>query len=243
MSAVSTARNLLDAALRRGDGTVAARQSLTAAEQAEARDRAAHDRVLSQMEQARADAIAKQVRVGAKELADAILAECDSILPGFEPTVTIESHHLTLLLEGRSRLADVQAAKDELDADLDTLRARLADVDGQLAALQAKPDRTEADNGQAHFLLLDKADIRALIEAAGAQRDALVFPDVSGLERQWTKAKADARHGALHQTMLELETRLLATAQTVSADIGLAEVRYRYVPSPVMRQAVARSIV
>lgn len=243
MSAVSTARNLLNAALRRGDGTVSARQSLTAAEQAEARDRAAHDRVLSQMEQARADAIAKQVRVEVKELADAILAECDSILPGFEPPVPIESHRLALLLEAKSRLADVQGARDELDADLDTLRARLADVDGQLAALQAKPDRGEADNGAAHFLLLDQADIRALIQAAEAQRDALEFPDVSGLERQWTKAKADARHAALHQVMLELEARLLATAQTVASDIGLAETRHRYVPSPLMRQAVSRSIV
>ena len=243
MVAVETARNLLNSALRRGENTVAARKSLTAAEQAEARERETNDRLLSQMEKARADAIAKQVQTDCAQLRAAIMAECQAILPGFEPPITIESHHLTLLLEARSRHADVVAARDELDADLDTLRARLADVETQLSALQAKPSRTEADNGAAHFLLLDRADIRALMEAAEAQKEALVFPDLSGLERDWRRAQAAARHGALRRVMVELEARLLDAAHTVAADVGLADTQHRYSPSAAMRQACARSIV
>jgi len=234
---------LLHSALRRGEGTTKARKELTAAEAAEAKERETNDRLLSQMAKARAAAIGKQVEKDCESLRADILAECQAILPGFEPAVAIESHHLTLLLEARSRRADVEAARDELDADLDTLRARLADVEGQLAALQAKADRTEADNGAAHFLLLDQADIRALMEAAEAQKEALVFPDLSGLDRQWTRAKANARHSAMHRVMVELEGRLLDTAQVVANDIGLADTANRYVPSAAMRQAVARSIV
>ena len=243
MVAVETARNLLNSALRRGEGTAKARKELGAALAAEAKERETNDRLLGQMAKARADAIAKQVEKDCESLRADILAECQGVLPGFEPAVAIESHHLTLLLEARSRHADVVAARDELDADLDTLRARLADVETQLSALQAKPSRTEADNGAAHFLLLDRADIRALMEAAEAQREALQFPDLSGLDRQWTRAKANARHSAMHRVMVELEARLLDAAHTVAADVGLADTQHRYSPSAAMRQAVARSIV
>lgn len=241
--AVSTAKNLLHNTLRRGGSTAQARKDLTDAEQAETKERAATDKILAETEKAHADAIRKQVEAECGLLREDITAECESILPGFEPEFVIESHHLTLLLEGRARHAETLAAQDELDGDLKNLTARRVEVEGQLAALHAKPERSDTENGQAHFLVLDQADIKALIEAATAQRDALVLPDLSGLERRWKKARADARHAALKQVMTELESRLLTMAHTVSADVGLAETRHRYVPSPEMRQAVSRSIV
>lgn len=241
--ALTTAKFMLNAALRRGDNTVKARRELTEAEQAEARDRDAHDRLLAQMEQASAESVGQAVAAECAALRADILAECAAILPGFAPAIVIESHRLALLLEGRARHADMVAARDELDADLENLQARLADVEGQLAALHAKPERTDVENGTAHFLVLDQADIKALMTAAGAQKDTLQLPDLSGLERRWTKARADARHGALKLVMVELEGRLLATAHSVAADVGLADTQHRYVPSPEMRQAVSRSIV
>ena len=241
--AVSTARAALHSAIRAGKDTLKPRRELTDAEQAQARERAANDRLLAQMEKARADAIGKSVEAECAQLRAEIEAECQAVLPGFPVAVSVESHRLVMLLEAKARADEIAAARAELQHDLENLNIRLAETQTAIGQLHAKPDRSEADNGQAHFLLLDQADIKALIEAATAQLEELTLPALGDLERGWGKAKADARHRALHGVVLELERRLIAVAHQIAADIGLADTANRYVPSAAMRQAVSRSIV
>ncbi len=242
--AVASARAMLNNAIRACRDTFTARKELTAAEQAAARERAANDNLLGQMQKARADAISRQVRGETKELTDAIKAECQSVLPGFAPDVTVESHRLTLLLEAKSRLADIQAARNELQHDLENLRTRLGEVETQIAAIHAGDDRSDAAMGRVHMLGLDRSDIAALIEAAAAQMEALELPALGDLERGWLAAKTEARFRARAAVMGELERRLLDLATEARAILGPGqhpELRYR--PNAVMRQAAQQAIV
>ena len=242
--AVSTARTMLNSALRRGEDTLKPRRELTEAEQAQAREKAASDRLLAQMEKARADAIGKSVSAEVAQLRAEIETECQAVLPGFQVDVTVESHRLTMLLEARSRRDEVETARAQLEHDLENLRVRLGEVESQIASLHAKPDRSEADNGSAHFLLLDQADIKALIEAATAQLESLEPPALGDLERQWRDARLQARFRARAAVMLELESRLLNLAVEARDTLGpgqLPDLRYR--PCALMRQAAQQTIV
>lgn len=242
--AVTGARNLLHSAIRAGRDTLAPRKALTEAEQAQAREKAANDRILAQAEKARADAVRKDVGAECSRLKAEIEAECAAVLPGFQVDVVIEQHRLTALLEARARREEVETARAELDHDLENLRVRLGEVESQIASLHAKPDRSEADNGSAHFLLLDQADIKALIEAATAQLESLEPPALGDLERQWRDARLQARFRARAAVMLELESRLLNLAVEARDTLGpgqLPDLRYR--PCALMRQAAQQTIV
>ena len=242
--AVASARDMLHSAIRAGADTLKPRRELTEAEAAQAREKAISDKILAQAEKARRDAIARSVEAECMELRSAILAECAAALPGYAVDVVIESHRLTQLLEARSRADEIQAARAELQHDLENLNTRLADVESQIASLHAKPDRSEADNGQAHFLLLDQADIKALIEAATAQLESLELPALGDLERQWRDAQLQARFRARAGLMLELEARLLRMAQEARDTLGpgqYPDLRFR--PSALMRQAAQATII
>ena len=240
--AVQSARQMLHSAIRAGKDTLKPRRELTEAEQAEARERAANDAILSQMEQARADAIAKEVHAECAQLYAEILAECAEYLPNFEPTITVESHRLTALLEARGRADAALAAKAELENDIATLTSRLAEIQTAIDQLHAKPDRSEADNGRAHFLMLDRSDLAALIEAAQSQLEALEIPPLADLQRAWNEAQIAARFGARRQVMTALEARLMAMAVEARDSVGHAAF-LRYTPSAVMRQAAQQAIV
>ena len=242
--AVASARDMLHSAIRAGADTLKPRRELTEAEAAQAREKAISDKILAQAEKARRDAIARSVEAECMELRSAILAECAAVLPGFQVDVVIEQHRLTALLEARSRRDEVETARAELQHDLENLNTRLADVESQIASLHAKPDRSEADNGQAHFLLLDQADIRALIEAAQAQLETLELPALGDLERGWRDARLQARFRARAAVMLELESRLLNLAVEARDTLGpgqLPDLRYR--PCTAMRMAAQATII
>ena len=242
--AVTGARNLLHSAIRAGRDTFTARKELTAAEAAEAREKAMSDKILAQAEAARRSAIQKDVDAECAQLRADILAECAAVLPGFVVEVAIESHRLTSLLEARARAAEIQAARAELQHDLENLNIRLAETQTAIGALRARPERSEADNGQAHFLLLDQADIKALIEAATAQLEELTLPALGDLERGWRDAQLQARFRARAIVMLELERRLLDLAVEARDTLGPGQspdLRYR--PSAIMRMAAQATIV
>ena len=242
--AVQSARHMLNAAIRAGKDTLVPRKELTAAEEAAEKQRALSDKILAQAEAARAAAIQKEVNAECAKLRDDILAECNAALPGFDVGVVVESHRLVQLLEAKGRADEIAAARAELENDIANLQIRLAEVQTQIDALHAKPDRSEADNGQAHFLLLDKADIEALIQAATAQLETLELPALADLERGWRDAQLAARFKARHQVMVELENRLLALATEARDTLGPGQnpgLRYR--PSAIMRQAAQATIV
>ena len=242
--AVSTAKTALFAALRRGEDTLKPRKELSQAEQAAERERAANANLMRQMEKARADAIRKDVDAECSRLKAEIEAECAAVLPGFQLVVSVQSSALVALLEAKARADEIQAARAELQHDLENLNIRLAEVQTQIDALHAKSDRSEADNGQAHFLLLDQADIRALIEAATAQLEELTLPALADLERQWRDAQLQARFRARAAVMQELERRLMQMAQEARDVLGpgqLPDLRYR--PCALMRQAAQATIV
>ena len=242
--AVASARDMLHGAIRAGRDTFTARKELTAAEQAQAREQAMNDKILAQAEKARRDAIARSVEAECMELRSAILAKCAAVLPGFQVDVVIESHRLTTLLEARARRDEVEAARAELQQDLENLNIRLAETQTAIDQLHAKPDRSEAENGQAHFMLLDQADIKALIEAATAQLEELTLPALGDLERGWRDAQLQARFKARAAVMAELEARLMQMAQEARDVLGpgqLPDLRYR--PCALMRQAAQATIV
>lgn len=202
------------------------------------------DKILAQAEAARRSAIEKEVNAEVSKLTADILAECQAVLPGYEVAVNVESHRLTMLLEAKGRADEIQAARNEFEHDLENLRVRLAEVQTKIDALHAKPDRTEADNGQAHFLLLDKADIEALVTAAQAQLEELTLPAMADLESSWRQAQLQARFGARAKVMVELERRLLNLATEARDTLGPGQnpdLRYR--PSAIMRQAAQATIV
>ncbi len=242
--AVSTARAALHSAIRAGKDTLKPRKELSQAEQAEAREQAANANLLRQMEKARADAIAKDVEGECAQLRAEIEAECQAALPNFPVAVNIESHRLVMLLEAKALADEIAAARAELQHDLENLNIRLAETQTAIDALHAKPDRSEADNGQAHFLLLDQADIKALIEAATAQLESLELPALGDLERQWRDAQLQARFRARAAVMLEMERRLLSLAVEARDSLGpgqYPDLRYR--PSAVMRMAAQATII
>ena len=242
--AVASARDMLHGAIRAGRDTFTARKELTAAETAAAKEKAMSDKILAQAQAARRAAIARSVEAECMELRSAILAECAAVLPGYQVDVVIESHRLTALLEARARREEVETARAELQHDLENLNTRLAETQTAIDQLHAKPDRSEADNGQAHFLLLDQADIKALIEAATAQLEELTLPALGDLERGWLAAKTEARFKARAALMLEMESRLLNLAQEARDVLGpgqYPDLRYR--PSAIMRMAAQATIV
>ncbi|MFM2006163.1 MAG: hypothetical protein RLZZ09_1818 [Pseudomonadota bacterium] len=242
--AVSNARTMLNAAIRAGKDTLAPRKELTEAQQAAEREKAANDRLLAQMEKARADAIAKSVNAECSKLTADILAECQAVLPGYEVDISIESHRLVMLLEARARHDEIQAARDELAHDIETLQCRLADVESQIAAIHASGDRGDAAMGRVHVLGLDRSDIQALIEAASSQLEELTLPAMADLERGWRDAQLAARFKARHQVMVEMEKRLLVLATEARDVLGPGnwpDLRYR--PSAIMRQAAQATII
>jgi hypothetical protein len=242
--AVNSARTALNAAIRAGADTLRPRKELSAAEQAAEKEKAMSDKILAQAEAARRSAIEKEVTAEVAALTAAIEAECQAVLPGYEVAVNIESHRLTMLLEARGRRDEVETARAELAHDIENLNVRLAEVQTQIDALHAKPDRSEADNGSAHFLLLDKADIEALIQAATAQLETLELPALGDLERAWQDARRQAKFAALHQVMVEMEKRLLTAAVAARDAYGPgAGTEYRYKPCQLMRQSCVNSIV
>lgn len=242
--AVQSARQMLHSAIRAGADTLKPRRELTEAEQAQAREKAMSDKILAQAEKARRDAISRSVEAECMELRSAILAECAAVLPGYAVDVVIESHRLTALLEARARRDEVETARAELQHDIANLEIRLAEVKTAIDQLHAKPDRSEADNGQAHFLLLDRSDIEALRTAAKSQLETLELPDVSQLERQWRDAQLAARYRARHQVMVEMEKRLLTLATEARDAFGPGfGTEHRYKPCQLMRQSCVNSII
>lgn len=242
--AVTGARNLLHSAIRAGRDTLAQRKALTEAEAAEAREKAANDRLLAQMEKARADAIGKSVAAECSKLRDDILAECAAVLPGYQVDVVIESHRLTQLLEASARRAEVEGARAELDHDLENLRVRLGEVESQIAAIHASDDRSDAAMGRVHMLGLDRADIAALIEAAQSQLETLTIPAIADAERAWRDAKLAARYRARHQIIVEMEKRLLTLATEARDAFGPGfGTEHRYKPCQLMRQSCVNSII
>lgn len=242
--AVQSARQMLHSAIRAGKDTLTPRRELTEAEQAQAREKAMSDKILAQAEKARRDAIARSVEAECMELRSAILAECAAVLPGFQVDVVIESHRLTALLEARARRDEVEAARAELQHDLENLRVRLGEVESQIAAIHASDDRSDAAMGRVHMLGLDRADIAALIEAAQSQCETLELPDVSQLERQWRDAQLAARYRARHQVMVEMEKRLLTLATEAREAFGPGfGTEHRYKPCQLMRQSCVNSII
>jgi hypothetical protein len=241
---VSDAINHVHAALKSGLDTKEARKALTEAEKAAQRERETNDRLLAQMEKARADAIAKSVNAECAKLTADILAECQAVLPGYEVDISIESHRLVMLLEARARHDEIQAARDELAHDIETLQCRLADVESQIAAIHASGDRGDAAMGRVHVLGLDRSDIQALIEAASSQLEELTLPAMADLERGWRDAQLAARFKARHQVMVEMEKRLLVLATEARDVLGPGnwpDLRYR--PSAIMRQAAQATII
>jgi hypothetical protein len=242
--AIEAARDMLHQALRLGEPTNGVRKEVAAAEAAEARSRAASERVLAQAEASRAKAIRQAVDGECAQLRQAIMAECAAVLPGFDVAVTIETHRLVMLLEAKARRDEAESARAELANDLETLRARLADVESQISAIHASDDRSDTALGRVHLLGLDKADIQALIEAASAQLEAIALPGLADEERAWQQAQLAARYGARHQIILELESRLLKMAGEARDAVGPgAWVEYRFQPSPLLRQVCANSIL
>ena len=242
--AVSTAKTALFAALRRGEDTLKPRKELSQAEQAAERERAANASLMRQMQKSRADAIRKDVDAECSRLKAEIEAECAAVLPGFEVQVAVESHRLVMLLEARARRDEVETARAELEHDFENLRVRLGEVESQIAAIHASDDRSDAAMGRVHMLGLDRSDIQALVEAAGAQLEELTLPALGDLERGWQAAKTEARFRALHQIMSQLEARLLQCAALARDTLGpgqYPDLRYR--PCALMRQAAQQTIV
>jgi hypothetical protein len=240
---IETARRGLENLLRRGADTSKARQALSEVERKELAEQARQDTAQAEVERAKREAIRQQADEEIAKLASSIRSECGELLPGFPVDVRIDRVKLEALLSALADRRENEERRTMYLEELAGLESRIAAIDSELSTLRAKAEPSDADLGRVHLLNLDKTDLERLMTEARDQLSGWTLPNVADLDRAWNQAARDARFGARHQIMRELESRLCRLAIEAREAYGLSNTTYRWKLPLLIRQNAQAGII
>jgi len=242
-TAVQTAKRTLAGVLRHGQDSSAARHELTEAERKAEAEQAHQDAARADIERARRETVRQQADEEIAKLASSIRSECGELLPGFPVDVRIDRVKLEALLSALADRRENEERRTMYLEELAGLESRIAAIDSELSTLRAKAEPSDADLGRVHLLNLDKTDLERLMTEARDQLSGWTLPNVADLDRALNQAARDARFGARHQIMRELESRLCRLAIEAREAYGLSNTTYRWKLPLLIRQNAQAGII
>ena len=209
---LTAAQAALDAALAAGQPTEKARETLSLAETEVARIESELAAEQAAARQAAADDTEAQARAMVNESVTALQNEMKVLVALDAPTVALPISIAANLVESRARLAEQQAEAGTHAERLTGLRARLAALESDRAAIvtrRAEGDCRPTDGAELALIDADAEGLRSLIaRTAAEQPQSDASRAVSDWSAHWQREVASARGIALMHIARELDARL-----------------------------------
>lgn len=243
---VTAAQQALDAALRSGAATEAAREALTLAQ--EEVDRVGAELARQQTEDVAA--FLAEIEQAGAEMATQTATEINAHLAALAtipaPTVVLDSgmaaRAVKVEREAAAAAAEAKAKQDRIG----DLKQRLASLEAERAGIVAnrKPSG-RWDSDDARKLALLEADREGLGRLIASEEK--VEPAAAGTSydhgAEWAGSVQAAKSAALLELARTLEARLLEVATEARACAVNGDIRSRWIPSPALARVVQMGIV